>query len=141
MKVRIVATGEEKHIPIDGHVAALLRLGMIEELKENVAPPPRGDAKWAIQGGLKQDIPVPTITASCDACNQKLWGNPKPTVEAVGKMIFWHCGRGEKVPSDIATAYIQRGGGDPAPFSLPVTQWGGKPDGGHKGEFKEVTKL
>jgi hypothetical protein len=141
MKVRIVATGEEKHIPIDGHVAALLRLGIIEELKENVAPPPRGTAKWGLTGINEGDVKELTITSRCDVCSQTLRGNPKPTVEAVSQMIFWHCGRGEKVPSEISTAYIQAGGGTPPVCSLPVNQWGGKPDGGHIGAFKEVTKL
>jgi hypothetical protein len=130
MKVRIVATGTEEHIPFAPQlVDVLVKAGIVERVDEKKPDIPRGTARWAIQGGPKQDIPVLTITASCDVCNQKMWGNPKPTVEAVGKMIFWHCGRGEKVPSDVATAYIQRGGGTPAPFSMPVTQWGDKPDG------------
>jgi hypothetical protein len=142
MKVRIVATGTEEHIPFAPQlVDVLVKAGIVERVDEKKPAIPRGTAKWSLTGVNEGSVKELTIIAGCEVCSQTLRGNPKPDVESVGKMIFWHCGRGEKVPNDVATSYIQRGGGAPAPFSLPVTQWGGKPDGGHKGEFKEVVKL
>jgi hypothetical protein len=118
MKVRIVLTGEVKHIPIDGHVAALLRLGIIEEIKESAPEPPRGEARWSLVGGPNDSrFSELTITAHCDVCSSSMRFNPRPNIEAVNRAAFWHCGHRAGVPADIARTYIANGGGTPEPFA------------------------
>jgi hypothetical protein len=118
MKVLVVATGQVKDMPRDAVTARLIEAGVFEAIKEFQAPAPptapTGEATW----GLYEDRDVSkglTITAACDTCQQKIWGAPKATKEAVAKLVFWHCGVGAKVPENIANEYIQRGGGQAFP--------------------------
>src|SRR6266481_1240205 len=125
MKVKVITTGEVKHVPNDLVTTGLLRIGIIEEIKPE--PPAPGNAVWEIWNPDKDGLSAHsqlTIKASCSVCGQKIWGAPAPNLAAVSKFVFWHCGRGQNVPKDVAEDWVKRGGG----ARFPTGHEGVQPD-------------
>jgi hypothetical protein len=123
MKVRYKNTGKIEHVPNNVTTDMLLKAGLLEVVVE--PPPAPGTATWNLinpdKDGLSAQSQL-TIVGQCAVCNQKLWGAPASNMAAVDKMIFWHCGRGEHVPKDVAAEYVNRGGGTAFPTGREMPQ-------------------
>ncbi len=112
MKIRITATGEVRNVPNGELTDALIASKVWERVVP--LPPQPGTAVWSLfnpdKDGLSKDSRL-TIQASCPVCNQKIWGAPTPSQQAINKLVFWHCGKGETAPKEIAEEYCAAGGG------------------------------
>ncbi len=115
MHVRVKATGKTMHVARDSSTELMLAAGLIEEIKPE--PPKPGTAVWSLTNPAAEGSEYShlTIRAACDVCAQKIWGSPRPNMADVNKLVFWHCGKGERPPAHVAAEYVKAGGGLPFP--------------------------
>jgi len=118
MKIRIVKSGKEVHVPRDLNTETFIAEGMWEEVKETPAQQPTGEATWGLhdpdRDGMSQDSKL-AVTASCSVCGTKMVFIPKPSKVALAACGMWHCGKREAIPDAIGNEFIRRGGGQPFP--------------------------
>ncbi len=123
MKIRIVATGEVRSVPNCDLVDALIASKVWERVVP--LPPQPGNAVWSLYDSDKDGLSALSklaIQASCSICKQKIWGAPMPSQQAINKLVFWHCGKGETAPKEVAEEYCARGGGVSFEAGYPKVQ-------------------
>src|SRR5258708_9978499 len=103
MKIRITATGEVRSVPNGDLTDALIASKVWERVVP--LPPQPGNAVWSLYDPNRDGLSAQSklaIQASCPMCKQKIWGAPTPSQQAINRLVFWHCGKRDTAPKEIA---------------------------------------
>jgi hypothetical protein len=121
MKVRICFTGEIKHVPVDSATASLLRLGIIEEVKEPLKPV---EVRWFLyksEGNISEHAlafkcggQLPGHECGCDSTSYFV---PDVNLGAakIAELVRPFCAHATPCPMELINQYIWAGGGTPIP--------------------------